>query len=280
MIQLSDAERKILLDITMNGPSFGGPMSRRTGLSKGTISEVPRSLEKRGLVSHIIALEPRARKYYSLTVAGLVQALSDIRSEERQSVMKAWPDLIPLVTDKWDFFVGAGVEDLALKRIETTVREMLFHILIDASVIPIDQICTHGVFSACFYRSKIGTHEPNLEDQLRWAKVCRDDPDILKYFIRKLNAGVVMDAAEIVMAEKMLDTLEDNKGKRKPILSKDFIMRRLPPRGTPDYRSTMSHLFHRAGISPPQPFFSKIMNSNPEMSSEAYGHTLQSDSET
>jgi DNA-binding PadR family transcriptional regulator len=256
-VGIKPSEQEILRHISQYGPKTGYELGKETEYSEKTSYQEAKNLVDKGLLTVSVVGKTRAgldKKAYSLTVFGLVRALDITRLEEWQSIMKAWPDLIPLVTDKWDFFVSAGVGDLAMRRLKKAVRAMLFLIVIDEPVIPIDRICTDDIFSAYFYSSK--TFTPVIDgyiskDELRWAKVCRDDPDIFKYFIMRMNGSIVMAASEIVAAEKMLDMLEDNKGKRKPILSEDFIMRRLPRPGTSAYRSMMNHRFHRIGHTPP-----------------------------
>lgn len=121
MIELINSERKILLCIATNGPAFGRQMSKSTGLSSRTVSTVPRSLEKKGLVSHIITQESRAKKEYHLTILGLSHVLYLIRSEEWNPIIGRWAHLLPLVLGKWEFFVSAGFKDLAsISLIKTT----------------------------------------------------------------------------------------------------------------------------------------------------------------
>ncbi len=250
MMCLIKSQRAILLYLVMNGPAFGRQISKRTGLSNKTVSTTPRILEKKGLVSCIITKEPRAKKVYSPTVYGLIQALTVIRPEEWPSIIKRWSDLLPLVFGKWNFFVDAGVEDLAMKGFRRAMGEAFTLALTNKTTVEPGLICSVDIFSSWFYCSHIGTY--NDEERTRWAEACGNDEDIYEYLIGSLNMDILSHASEIVADEKMLDTLEDNKGKnkRKRILTKDFL-RRLPLRGSLAYLSMMNHLYHRAGFSPP-----------------------------
>jgi len=261
-----------LIWIATNEPSIGWKIGRESGISSkessGTIYVCLSGLERKGLVTSKKLKKNKKRKEntkgqreYSLTVYGLIHALLYIEPERLQSVTKAWPDLIPLVTDKWDFFASAGVEDLAIRRLEKSTREMFFLILVDAPAIAIDLICTDAIFMAYFFSTDIGTY--NDEDRQRWAEACREDPEIRDYFSMRRNLSILAHAKEIAATEIMLDTLEGNEGKKKQHFLTDDFVKRLPLRGTSAYRSMMSHFFHIAGMSPPEPLFSEIMDSNP-----------------
>lgn len=255
-VSIKLSEQEILRHISLYGPKTGYQLGKETKYSQKTSYKGVKNLMDKGLLSVSIVGKTRAgmdKKEYSLTVLGLIHALTIIRPEEWQPIMKTWSDLIPFVTDKWDIFVNAGVEDLAMRRLKTATREIFVWKLINIFTAATDLICFAEIFSARFYHSKIGTY--SSEDRLRWAEVCRNNPEIHEYFTKSVKMNILSHAAEIVEAEKILDILEDNedKGKRKPILSKDFMMRRLTRRD--DEKSILlswiDHFFHSAGPSPP-----------------------------
>lgn len=154
-------------------------------------------------------------KEYHLTVLGLATALLYPQVHENlRDVTKSWGSLLPLVLGKWDFFISAGVEDLAQHRLMiaavTLVRASESLEWEFEYATPTDPA---EIFRSNFY------HPPEYgwfasEKRLRWIEVCARDPEVCRYLTGKLTAIIVKHEIMKHEAEVILKTLQDKDERR------------------------------------------------------------------
>ncbi len=228
MIDLINSEREILLYLATNGPAFGGQMSKSTGLSSRTVSTAPRGLEKKGLVSHSITHESRAKKEYSLTILGLCHALYFIRAEERNPIIERWADLLPLVFGKWESFVSAGFKDLVSISLSLTAykfrKDYWSDVELSKSVSdesdeswedmmnlmkPGEELERFQVnFYSLLFRFNVILGTP--EDQKKLVDACKADPKIRDYLVDGLTKINDELRSNVDITEKVIQALHRN----------------------------------------------------------------------
>ncbi len=211
MIDLTKTDESLLLYLALHGPTIGNRMKPKVR----NASRTAKRLKRVGMIEGEYNDEySRATDLLSLTVLGLATALLYPQVHENlRDVIKSWGSLLPLVLGKWDFFVSAGVEDLARSRLMTAavalVRASLspeWHFAWETPIDP-DEIFRSNFYHMLEYGCLAS------EARLRWIEVCARDRDIRPYLIGKM-AGVFVQY-DIMMheAELMEQLLRGKNGK-------------------------------------------------------------------
>lgn len=211
---ISEINDRIVIDLAKNGPAVGYQVAKRTGIARSSTYKGLKQLLEQGIVERHDVPECKGilkKKEYSLTVRGLVEAFASTKEEEWQSIIKKWPDLIPLVTGKWDIFVSAGVEDLAWKKLirassDIAIGIKFYQYTMDSDG-PIDRA---EEFHHRFYDPELELKD--REERLKWAEVCASDPDVRDYLIVKwtmIIESYTIRANEVKLMTQVLQDVKD-----------------------------------------------------------------------
>ena len=216
---LPPRQAEVLRYIAQKGPRIYYRLSKEMDkIPPGTLHNALVELEKKQL----LCIEKKGKaprpgetiKEYHLTVLGLATALLYLQVHENpREVIKSWGSLLPLVLGKWDFFISAGVEDLARSRLMIAavalVRASLSPEWHFAWETPIDP---DEIFRSNFYHMlEYGCIASEV--RLRWIEVCARDPDIRPYLIGKMVGVFVQYDIMMHEAELMEQLLRGKNGK-------------------------------------------------------------------
>ena len=220
MIDLTKADRSFLLYLALHGPSIGNRMKPEVKNAARTAKR----LKREGMIEGKYSDEySRAAEPFSLTLPGFLKVLPFTRPEEWQAVIERWSELAPPVFGKWDVFVSAGVEDLAMWRLKMASLSRFSEIPFVTDLLPSEITMSEPMvlefFCMNFYRPEVGRY--GVEGQDRWIEACRNDEEIPKWLIQILKRSLIHHSTELINIKKMLATLQD-KGKGKTIPAADL----------------------------------------------------------
>ena len=212
-----ETDTMVLKELAINGPEICNRIHKRTNIPNSTVDEALKRLLSKGYV-HVRTLDPighrLGQKEYSLTAFGLIHVVISTRPEEWKPVIDSWSNLFPYVIGKWDVFVNAGVEDLAMRKLKIAAEEMSIRAysgpLMGNGYTPLSY---DDEFYYRFYRPNGPILE--REKQLRWAEACDTDPEVRHYFRRALLIDLDLSERLLQIIEFMQQTLQDNDEKRK-----------------------------------------------------------------
>jgi len=223
MGNIKKAEAMILRDFALNGSAIGYMISKRTGLSLKTAYTSSKDLVDKGLLSVSIVGKTRAKqdmKEYSLMLLGVVEAFPFARPEEWSSIIERWSALAPDVFGKWDFFMSAGVEDLAIWKLKLAGIARITGTPFVPHCLPLELAMSESMvlefFCTNFYHPEVGLYNDEARD--RWIEACRKDEEIPKWLIRILIKSLIHHYTGIKNTKRMLSTLQD-KDKGKTVLT-------------------------------------------------------------
>lgn len=214
-----DRLRRIILDLAENGSATGYSLADRTKLPRSSTYDGLKILHRQGFVEDWLDPEwggPLKKKENSLTVRGFSAAVMLADPETLRRFPAAWPELLPLVTGKWNLFVETGVEDLALPRLKWSgvaiaIPELIERLQQLHQISASDSLTDEEKITQIFYDPEAGFK--NLEERKRWAKACARDSEVRIYFDERLKEAMGRNeshARELrIMAEALKDKTEE-----------------------------------------------------------------------
>lgn len=208
--------------------------------STGTLHYILKELTKKKLLGFIESKEcTRKKKPYHLTVLGLATALIDSQvienldtvtfdtlpqdpevkviihtwpqvtpqmRENVNTIIKWWDTLLPRILGKWDVFVSAGVEGLALRKLIIAASVLLGKTPYPEYKVDLDQSMDLAkVFDNNFYHPFVGLDK--REEHLRWAEACARDSKVHDYFFGTLEKVKLMCDDTKRRVEDMMDIM-------------------------------------------------------------------------
>ena len=202
----------IIHDLAINGPEIANKIVKRTGLAQSTVYDTLYRLRDNGCVESREIHKVGGRlgeKEYSLTVLGLSHALTLtlFKSEEWGPIIERWGHLLPLVLQKWDIFVSAGVEKAAWRNLTLAaglVSETKFP---PFKWGPSPNWSDRDRFYYYFYQMQFGLDDP--KDQVKWVKACAKDSDVSDYLARQLTLMVKQHEVWLKAEKAMLQVLQE-----------------------------------------------------------------------
>jgi len=217
--RLPPRQAQVLRYIAQKGPRIYYRLCKEmVQIPPGTLHDALVKLEKRQL----LCIENKGKaprpgeiiKEYHLTVLGLATALLYPQVHENlRDVIKSWGSLLPLVLGKWDFFISAGIEDLAQHHLMNAAvvlvraSESLEWDFIYAT--PKDPA---EIFKSNFYHPReYQWFAP--ESRLKWIRACARDPDLHHYLTGETKMLIMKLAIMMQETDVILRTLEGKSGK-------------------------------------------------------------------
>lgn len=215
----TEIEREIIGCLAREGAMLGYQVSEKTGLPKSSTYKFLGELESKGLVSSKrLRKSVRKRKNtkgeteYSLTLLGILKTLPFFRREEWQTIIERWSELAPDVFGKWDFFVSAGVGNLAMRKLKWAAAARITETSMIPHILPYEfamtQLMVLDFFYTNFYHPEVGLH--NDEARERWAKACGAEKVVRRRFMKILGNNLIRHYTGIVDTKKMLLVLQKN----------------------------------------------------------------------
>lgn len=208
----TEIERKIIGCLAREGVMITYQVSEKTGLPKSSTYKFLGELESKGLVSSK-RLRKNVRKKkntkgeteYSLTVLGLSRAFILTNFDEWNPIIERCSHLLPLVLEKWDIFMSAGVEKTAWRNLTLAAGLVSESKFPPFKWGPSRDWNTIDKFYYYFFQVQFGLDDP--KDQVKWVKACARDSEVKKYLTGQLTLMVKQHEVWLKREKAMLQIL-------------------------------------------------------------------------
>lgn len=234
---LTEKERGLLSHLMLNGVSLMLSIYESSGWPQSTVGSVSKSLEDKGLIKRTITQSVRIRREFSLTLRGLILALTDMRAVDLDiaSIRSHWGTLLPQVFGKWDHFREQNVEDQARNRLILTSiwmsRSDVFpagwgSIFDDLTPDELDSLERESIederahFTSMFYMSDAESlHHADPADETLinrvqdnlgaydWMMACTRHVDLHPYFVKQLTESIRETTRRLESLQTSLDRI-------------------------------------------------------------------------
>jgi len=200
---ISEKQLAVLKWIAENGPTTEYELTkhlREIGISSFIAHQAPSALAQKGLLK----AEPKGKartgktiKQYQLTLKGLFTlVLTAGRQINLKKAIKEWRHLLPLVFEKWDYLVSAGLESELVAAFEWLAK-WSFQWGGDVT----DLMLMEQLFNYIF-------HLQTPKVKVKWIKVIRGDKDLRRWAVATMKLWLAENREWIKINERTLELME------------------------------------------------------------------------
>lgn len=200
---ISEKQLAVLKWIAENGPTTEYELTkhlREIGISSFMAHQAPRVLAEKRLLK----AEPKGKartgktiKQYQLTLQGLfILVLTVGRQINLKEIIKRWRHLLPLVFEKWDYLVSAGLEDELVAAFEWLAKWSF-----QWGGYVTDLMLMEQLFNFIFR-----LQAPKVK--VKWIRAIRGDKDLKRWAVAAMKLWLAESREWIRINERVLELME------------------------------------------------------------------------